>query len=130
MSAKAVLVALWGCNWSFTLDVSQVSHVFRGWARLIAFGIAVLASLAGGVAFAQADPPGRAGRVVEVAGAVWFFEIDTGQWVRATRNQTIGQGDRVRTDAGSRVHIRIGSSGISMDGNGDLLFAELDDARV
>lgn len=112
------------------MDFSQVSHVFRCWARFIAFGIAVLASVASGQAFAQADPPGRAGRVVDVAGGVWFFELDTGQWVRATRNQTIGQGDRVRTDAGSRVHIRIGSSGISMDGNSDLLFAELDDARV
>ena len=125
-----MLVALWACNWSFTLDVSQVSHVFRGWGRVVTFCIAVLASVASGQTFAQADPPGRAGRVVDVAGGVWFFELDTGQWVRATRNQTIGQGDRVRTDSGSRVHIRIGSSGISMDGNSDLLFAELDDARV
>ena len=106
----------------------HVSQVFRGWARL--FALVIVTALASGLAMAQADPPGRAGRVVEVAGVVWLFDIETGQWVRVTRNQTIGQGDRLRTDAGSRVHIRIGSSGISLDANGDLLFAELDDAHV
>ena len=50
------------------------------------------------------DPPTRAARVVDVVGDAWLFDNDTREWTRLTRNQTVGEGDRLRTEGGADFH--------------------------
>jgi hypothetical protein len=35
----------------------------------------------------ESDPPGRVGRLSEVAGQVWLYAPDAGEWTPATRNR-------------------------------------------
>lgn len=79
---------------------------------------------------ALADPPTRAGRIVDVAGTAWSFDADHNEWGRLIRNQTLAEGDRVRVDPRSRVSMRIGSTSLWLDGGADLEVAQLDDAGV
>ena len=44
--------------------------------------------------------------------------------------ETIAQGDRLHTDARARVSLRIGSSSVWLEENGDLVLAQLDEGRV
>jgi hypothetical protein len=92
----------------------------------------VLLTLAVLVAPARADddPPARAGRVSEVSGEAWLFDAEDKEWVQVERNQTIGEGDRLRTDGRSRLTLRIGSTSLWLDEGSDLEFSRLDDGRV
>jgi hypothetical protein len=92
----------------------------------------VLLTLAVLVAPARADddPPGRAGRVAEVSGEAWLFDAENKEWVQVARNQTIGEGDRLRTDSRARLSLRIGSTSLWLDDESDLEFVRLDDGRV
>ena len=80
--------------------------------------------------WALADPPARAGRIVEVAGTAWSFDADHNEWGRMVRNQTLSEGDRVRVDPKSRVSMRIGSTSLWLDGGADVEVMQLDDAGV
>ena len=79
---------------------------------------------------ALADPPARAGRVAEVVGDAWLFDVGNKEWTRVTRNQTVAEGDRLRTDERSRVSLRVGSSSLWLDERSDLEFTQLDEGRV
>jgi len=79
---------------------------------------------------ALADPPTRAGRVAEVIGEAWLFDAEASEWTRVSRNQTISEGDRLRTDERSRVSLRIGSSSLWLDERSDLEISQLDEGRV
>ncbi|MEJ6006649.1 DUF6600 domain-containing protein [Paucibacter sp. AS339] len=79
---------------------------------------------------ALADPPTRAGRVAEVIGDAWLFDTEAKEWVRVTRNQTVAEGDRLRTDERARVSLRVGSSSLWLDERSDLEFTQLDEGRV
>lgn len=79
---------------------------------------------------AMADPPTRAGRIVDVSGSAWGFDADHNEWGRLIRNQTLAEGDRVRVDAKSRVSMRIGSTSLWLDGGADLEVLQLDDSGV
>ncbi len=83
-----------------------------------------------GTGTAWADPPARAGRIAEVAGTAWLFDPDTKGWARVQRNQTIGQGDQLRTDTRSRVALRVGSSTVWLDEQSDLEVLQMDDAGL
>jgi len=76
------------------------------------------------------DPPARAGRVAEVSGEAWLFDTEAREWTRVERNQTLGEGDRLRTEGRSRVSLRIGSTSLWLDEDSDLAFVRLDDSRV
>ena len=64
---------------------------------------------------ADRDPPARAARVVDVVGDAWLFDHDSREWTRLTRNQTVGEGDRVRTDDRARISLRVGSTTVWVD---------------
>ena len=101
---------------------------FRVVRQALAAGLASLILLGGGAAWA--DPPTRAGRIAEVAGTAWLFDLDTKAWVRVQRNQTIGQGDQLRTDIRSRVTLRVGSSTVWLDEQSDMEVLQMDDAGL
>jgi len=79
---------------------------------------------------ADRDPPSRAARVVNVVGDAWLFDHDSREWTRLTRNQTVGEGDRVRTDERGRVSLRVGSTTLWVDERSDLELSQLDDGQT
>lgn len=76
------------------------------------------------------DPPSRAARVVDVVGDAWLFDHDSREWTRLTRNQTVGEGDRVRTDDRARLSLRFGSTTVWVDERSDLELSQLDEGRT
>ncbi|MDN3922864.1 DUF6600 domain-containing protein [Roseateles violae] len=115
----------------------QTSHRIAGlWRRALWFqlALALLIGLARPAAaqseLQMADPPARVGRIAEVYGDAWLFDTEAKDWVRVSRNQTIGQGDRLRTDERSRVALRIGSTSVWLDERSDLEFTLLDEGQV
>lgn len=79
---------------------------------------------------ADRDPPARAARVVDVVGDAWLFDHDSREWTRLTRNQTVGEGDRVRTDDRARISLRVGSTTVWVDERSDLELSQLDEGQT
>jgi len=79
---------------------------------------------------AERDPPSRAARVVSVTGDAWLFDPDSREWTRLARNQTVGEGDRLRTDERAHVSLRSGSTTIWVDERSDLEFSQLDEGQT
>lgn len=77
-----------------------------------------------------ADPPGRAGRLADVQGSAWLFHPEAGEWMAAERNRPLTTGDRLTTEAGSRLELRIGSTALRMDANSELEVLRLDDEVI
>ncbi|MCV2361759.1 hypothetical protein LNV08_22600 [Paucibacter sp. TC2R-5] len=101
--------------------------------RLFVPALILIGLLAAPVRAAQAaegDPPARAGRVAEVIGDAWLFDAESKEWVRVTRNQTVAEGDRLRTDERARVSLTVGSTSLWLDERSDLEFSQLDEGRV
>ena len=98
--------------------------------RLIRILLLAFASLLLGLKPAWADPPGRIGRVAEITGEAWLFDAEDKEWQKVERNQPITAGDRLRTDNGARLTLRIGSTSIWLDERADLEFSRLDDEAV
>lgn len=95
---------------------------------LLALLVALLALLLHGVA--MADAPTRAGRIAEIAGVVWLYDPDTREWVEMHRNQTVGEGDRLRADDGGGATLTVGSSTLWLDQRSEIEFNALSDNRV
>ncbi len=76
------------------------------------------------------DPPTRAGRVVTVIGDAWLFDHDSREWTRLQRNQTVAEGDRVRTDERARVSLRVGSTSLWVDERSDIELSQLDEGQT
>lgn len=95
--------------------------------RLLALlvGIAVF-SCSGWVA---ADPPSRVARLGYVAGSVSFSPAGENDWVKATINRPLGNGDRLWTDANgrARAEIQVGGAMIRMAEGTSLSVLNLDD---
>ena len=87
----------------------------------------LLTFLWGCASLAWADPLARAGRVAKVIGDVWLQEPQTRSWTLVERNQTISEGDQVRTGAQGRVNVRIGSTSLWLDTLTELQFSRLDE---
>ncbi len=104
----------------------------RGRWRLLALALLLCAGPAAKSASAEPDrdPPGRAARVVSVVGDAWLFDQDTREWVQLARNQTVGEGDRLRTDERARVSLRVGSTTLWLDERADLELSQLDDEHL
>lgn len=77
-----------------------------------------------------ADPPGRAGRVASLSGQAWIYDSQERQWQALLPNQTVGDGDRLRTDVNSRLALRVGSTSLWLDQAAEIEFSALTDARV
>ena len=112
-----------------TLAESKLVMTRRTWRAL---ALTLLVAIAPGVRAQDADrdPPSRAARVVDVVGDAWLFDNDTREWTRLTRNQTVGEGDRVRTDDRARVSLRAGSTTIWIDERSDLELSQLDEGQT
>ncbi len=76
------------------------------------------------------DPPARVARVADVTGDAWVFDDSAKEWTRLLRNQTLAEGDRLRTDANARVSLSAGSTSLWLDERSDLLFDRLDEGIV
>lgn len=98
-------------------------------SALLAGGIIFFLGIAG-AAPAYADTPSRAARVAQVWGQAWLFDPEEKEWTPITRNQTIAEGDRIRTDALARLSLRIGSTSLWLGERGDIAISRLDDQRV
>ena len=76
------------------------------------------------------DPPARAGRVSDISGEAWIFDSQSRDWERLARNQTVAEGDRLRSDGSSRITLRIGSTTLWLDERSELEVERMDDERV
>ena len=94
------------------------------------FGLALLSLLALPIQAAEADPPGRAGRIAEVRGQVWIYAPDSNEWISAVRNRPVTTGDRLSTEADGRAEVRIGSTVLHLSANTEVEVQRLDDDRV
>ena len=74
--------------------------------------------------------PGRVGRLAEVSGPVWWFDLEQGQWAEAQRNRPLTAGDRVSTGRDARAELRIGSTTVKLAEGTELELLRLDDERV
>ena len=101
----------------------------RTW-RLLALTLLVAIAPAAKAQSPDRDPPTRAARVVDVIGDAWLFDHESREWTRLTRNQSIGEGDRVRTDDRARVSLRSGSTTIWVDERSDLELSQLDEGQT
>jgi hypothetical protein len=102
------------------------SRVMAAWAWL-----ALLGGLGLCLAWpAWADPPGRVGRVADVQGAAWLHDADDGQWRELVPNQPLTGGDRLRTDAGARVVLHVGSATLRVGGGSEVEWLRLDDEAL
>lgn len=76
------------------------------------------------------DPPTRVARVAELSGRADWFDPENRDWQPLIRNQTLAEGDRVRTAERSRLGLRIGGHGLWLDERGELELRRLDDGRI
>ena len=116
---------------------SPITLTRAAWLRL---ALGVLIGLAGPAIQAQpdsgppqgepADPPARVARVADVIGDAWLFDEENKEWTRLLRNQTIAEGDRLRTDDHARVALTAGSTSLWLDERSDLLMDRLDEGSV
>lgn len=103
----------------------------RAMWRAVAFSLLMALGQAGRAqADEPKDPPTRAGRVAAVLGDAWLFDADTREWQRLVRNQTVGEGDRLRTDERARVSVRVGSTSLWIDERSDVELTQLDEDRT
>ncbi|MBV8500404.1 MAG: hypothetical protein JO006_01655 [Paucibacter sp.] len=78
----------------------------------------------------RSDPPARVARVTDVIGDAWLFDDENKEWTRLMRNQTIAEGDRLRTDDRARVALRAGSTALWLDEGSDLVLDRFDEGVV
>lgn len=92
----------------------------------------LLALLAGQAAHAQGDidPPGRVGRLAELAGPVWWFDLEQGRWAEGDRNRPLTSGDRVSTGRDARAEVRVGSTTLMLAEATEVEFLRLDDDQL
>jgi len=106
------------------IDRPCASHI----ARLVA---GMFASVFAAAAFADdatiVDPPDRVARVSFVAGAVSLLAADTDEWVDATLNRPLTNGDKLWVDRDARAELQVGTATIHLDENTGFSFVALDD---
>jgi hypothetical protein len=89
-----------------------------------------LATTAAAARPADADLPTRVGRVADLQGELWAYDVDEGEWVSAWRNRPVIQGDRFAVAEDGRAELRVGSTVLRLDGGSELEVLALDDARM
>jgi len=76
------------------------------------------------------DPPGRVGRLSFVTGSVSFRPGDMDDWVAATVNYPLHNGDHLWTDNDARAEITVGSTAFRLASQSAFGFLALDDRSV
>ncbi|MEP7097318.1 MAG: DUF6600 domain-containing protein [Dokdonella sp.] len=106
---------------------TRLSSTQRAW-RTIALAC-VLGVFAGSVAAqgASGDPPDRVARIGFMSGNVSFQAAGASEWAQASLNRPLGTGDKVYTDADSRVELQIGGGDIRLDQNSTFNLLNLGD---
>ncbi|MFL6696077.1 MAG: DUF6600 domain-containing protein [Vitreoscilla sp.] len=97
--------------------------------RLLFAGALAAACLASAGVRAQGDPPGRVGRVAEIAGTVRTVNPE-GAWDALVRNQPLSTGDRISTDKSGRATLQFGSTTVRIGADSDLIVTQLDDQKI
>ena len=73
------------------------------------------------------DPPGRAGRIGYVQGAVSFQPGGEGDWLDAVPNRPLTLGDNLWADRDARAEVQIGSTSVRLAPETSLTFLDLED---
>ena len=102
-----------------------MAEVLRRLGRWAAMLLAITLAHAQGV-----DPPARVGRIAALGGEVWRFDSETGDWVAATRNRPLTQGERLAVSAGGSAELQVGASMLLLDGDTEIEATRLDDERL
>ncbi|MEI8030227.1 MAG: DUF6600 domain-containing protein [Comamonadaceae bacterium] len=76
---------------------------------------------------ASADPPSRVARLGYTSGAVSFSPAGENDWVQATINRPLTNGDRLWVDVGARAEIQDGAAVIRLSANTSVSVVNLDD---
>ncbi len=102
------------------------------WLGLAALFLAATPARAGSL---PGELPALAGRLSAVAGDVRWFDRDSGAWVQSNeaqplRNWPLAPGDRLRTGAGGRAELRIGSTTLRLGADAELWLPRLDEQAV
>ena len=105
-------------------------NLLRRWRQLACLLAAALCVAGAAQAQTEIDPPGRVGRVADVAGPVWWFDLEEGRWTEAQRNRPVTAGDRLSTGRDAQAELRIGSTTVKMAEGTELEMLRLDDERV
>lgn len=79
---------------------------------------------------AQADPPGRVGRITLIEGNVKFYADQEESWQAARLNLPVTSENSLWTEPGARTEFRVGASAIRLDANGVLDVQKLDDSNT
>ena len=91
----------------------------------------LLTSVLAGAAFGDdetvVDPPDRVARVSFTNGAVSLLAADTDEWVDATLNRPLTNGDKLWVDRDARAELQVGTATIHLDENTGFSFVALDD---
>ncbi|MES2182963.1 MAG: DUF6600 domain-containing protein [Pseudomonadota bacterium] len=95
------------------------------WLRSAALGAALLLGTA--CALAQADPPGRVGRIEATEGAVSFQPASDGQARAADPRWPLTAGDQVWTDPASRAEVQLGAATLRLGNGAAIELTALDD---
>src|SRR5438128_3832563 len=96
------------------------------WRRLALATLLAAGCLASAAVRAQEDPPGRVGRVADIAGSVRTLDADGG-WMDVVRNQVLSTGDRITTDKTGRATLQVGSTVVRLGADSDLVVTQMDD---
>ncbi|HEY8973026.1 MAG TPA: DUF6600 domain-containing protein [Burkholderiaceae bacterium] len=106
-----------------------IPSAHRPWRRRALAAALALGCLASAAVRAQEDPPGRVGRVADLAGDVRTLNADGG-WMDVVRNQVLSTGDRITTDKTGRATLQIGSTVVRLGADSDLVVTQMDDQHV
>lgn len=85
---------------------------------------------AGGVPPEGADVPVIAGRVGFIAGGVERWDAQANGWRPAVLNETVGPRSAMRTTAGGRAEVTIGTSALRLDGDTEVSWQQLDEQHA
>lgn len=73
----------------------------------------------------------RVGRVAQGQGTTWVLPAEaTSTWLTVQRNDTVTEGDRLRTDAATRLEVQIGSSSVWLGPETEVTVTQLSDEQA
>ncbi|MFN8892845.1 MAG: DUF6600 domain-containing protein, partial [Betaproteobacteria bacterium] len=109
----------------------DTSTLFAALRRLL---LGMLTWAAAGAHAADADPPGRVGRLALIDGPVSLFDAEQRDWRAADaegdRNRPLTEGDRLATGPRGRAEARIGSTVLRLGERSEIELTRLDDQRL